>query len=290
MAHLALFAVLVGVVGVDAPASVEGGATGEALVAPAVSMTPFDIDLTAHAVANGGLIAVMATYQLFIRDDLDGGLTCKPPSGEPRCDANDINAFDRTVVGKKSNDLLLSSDILNGVLILGALTGTAVDAWSSGSGTPGTDFLTDAVVVTEAAVLATALAHLFKFAIRRPRPTQYAEVGSIASIEHQLAFPSGHATVAAALAAAYTTTFWLRHPESPWRWVVLAGTSSMAVAAGTVRAVGGFHWPTDIIAGLALGATTGFLVPYVLRRETSLIATPIIGPEGARGVEVVWQF
>ncbi len=253
------------------------------------AMTPYDIDLTAHAVATGGLLAVMATYQLFVRGGLDGGLTCDAPAGEPRCDPDDINRFDRVVVGTKNNDLLLASDVISGVLFAGALAGTIVDAWVSGSHTPGTDFLTDALVITETALVATALAHLLKFAIRRPRPTQYAEVGSIASIEHQLAFPSGHSTAAAAVAAAYTTTFWLRHPASPWRWVVLAGAGSLALATGTVRTAGGFHWPSDVLAGLALGASTGFLVPYLLRR-TELVAAPVVGAGGSRGAVLVWRF
>jgi membrane-associated phospholipid phosphatase len=256
----------------------------------AASMTPYDVDLVPHLVGTAGLMAVLGTVQGFVRPSMKGGLTCGAPAGESRCDPSVLNDLDRSVVGKKNNDLLLASDVSFGVLVLAGLVQTATDAWTAPSRTPGRDFLTDFTVILETTLVATGVAQALKYAIRRPRPTQFAEVGSIASVEHQLSFPGGHGTSAAALAAATATTFWLRHPESPWRWLVLGTTSAAALFTGVSRTEAGFHFYTDTIAGFLLGATIGWLLPYTLRRtDAGLMVAPAIGPHGG-GATVGWSF
>ena len=66
-------------------------------------------------------------------------------------------------------------------------------------------------------------------------------------------------------ATAYTVTFWLRHPESPWRWLVLglAGVAGLTVGLLKIRA--GYHFPTDIAAGAVVGVSVGTLIPLLHR-------------------------
>jgi undecaprenyl-diphosphatase len=113
------------------------------------------------------------------------------------------------------------------------------------------------LVLLGAAYLGSAaLFHLIKIATNRTRPPDALVVGHFAGS----AFPSGHATQAAAvwgmLAAitAVACTGW-RPKVASWVAAVV-----VVVAVGTSRIYLGAHWPTDVFAGWALGAVWLFAV------------------------------
>ena len=149
------------------------------------------------------------------------------------------------------------------------------DSFNADTTRPWADWGTDLLVVTEAGLLTTLLTSTLKYAVRRPRPTQYNPdmPNRFGASEHQLSFPSGHTSVAAAVATSYAMTFGLRHPDSPWRWAVYAGGGVAALFTGYARVAAGMHFYTDIIGGLALGAAVGTLVPWMHRKEVSLLPT-----------------
>lgn len=112
-----------------------------------------------------------------------------------------------------------------------------------------------AVWLLPAAVLAANLAsHLLKALIGRERPPEAYRL----IVETNPAFPSGHATGVAAVAAVLTLWWWPR-----LRW----GVTGVWVGAGIVcltRLYLGVHWLTDIVGGIALGtgvalAVTGWM-------------------------------
>jgi membrane-associated phospholipid phosphatase len=79
--------------------------------------------------------------------------------------------------------------------------------------------------------------------------------------ESDPSFPSGHATESMALfmtLALLVAVFVLRKPIARAAVVLTAGLLSFAVGAG--RLVLGVHWPSDVIAGWALGATIALTV------------------------------
>jgi membrane-associated phospholipid phosphatase len=142
----------------------------------------------------------------------------------------------------------------------------------------------DSLVVLEAVALERVLTFGLKLALRRPKPTHYRDGGPVGSFEQQLSFPSGHAGAAAVLAAAVTTTFFLRHPDSPWRFVVLVVATVGAGFAGMSRVLGGRHFLGDVIAGWGLGAACGVLVPLLHAQAadaTGVQVTPAVGSGGA---------
>lgn len=247
-----------------------------------VSATPYDIRLTPHIVATASLWSFLAIYQGIVRPTLQGGLRCRKKLDNGRCDSSSLLALDRWVVGRKSHAWELTSDAIATSYMGLVAIGVGLDAFLAPSNTRLRDFITDAVIITEATAIATLSAHVFKAAWRRPRPTEYAKVGSIATVEHQLSFPSGHATSVAAVATASAMTFWLRHPESPWRWAVIAGAGTATILVGTARTLSGMHFPTDILAGMILGGSVGFLIPYTFQKQHEIKVAPILAQDGSR--------
>ena len=83
-----------------------------------------------------------------------------------------------------------------------------------------------------------------KLAVRRPRP-QLAELPPLIGTPTQLSFPSAHAATCAAAVHGFR---WLL-PRAPLRAAATAMTLS--------RLYLGVHYPSDIVAGVALGAVIG---------------------------------
>lgn len=102
--------------------------------------------------------------------------------------------------------------------------------------------------------LATAVT---KQLVHRPRPP----LGLRLVNESEASFPSGHTTdstaflVALALVIAVVV---LRSPRT--KTLVVAGAALLAAAVGASRLELGVHWPTDVIAGYALGLSIAIIV------------------------------
>ena len=79
-------------------------------------------------------------------------------------------------------------------------------------------------------------------------------------------FVSGHKALAFGAASFMSTTYMDLHPDDPFRWVVLAGTFGAAGIVGYMRVESGQHFPTDVIAGAAIGTAIGWAIP-ALHRE-----------------------
>lgn len=105
-----------------------------------------------------------------------------------------------------------------------------------------------AALVTGSVAGAYALFNLLKYLVDRPRPQIHPLIHVGGS-----AFPSGHATVSAAffLSTAYIATRKAGWVWSTWVWA-FAVVAPVLVAFSRVYL--GVHWPTDVAAGLMLGA------------------------------------
>ncbi len=277
MVTVAIAALLVTAGPLEAPAATDP---------PLMRATPYELDLFTHGAATLSALASISVYVAFIEPGIPGGLACEPPVGHSRCDPAVLNELDRTVVGNNSLAWRKVSDAgMYGAVALSAAA-AGLDAWLAESDAPGSDFFTDALVLAEATALAMVITDAIKLTVRRPRPNHYTVGAPVKAFRQQLSFPSGHTSTAAAVTTAYSVTFALRHPESPWRFAVFGGAAAISVVTGLARVAGGRHFYTDVLAGLLIGAGAGILIPWWHVREgTGEGGSVVISPQvGAAGV------
>lgn len=218
----------------------------------------------AAAVVLGGVVAAS-----WLLGDEFGSAYCAP-----LCEKAAVNAMDRFAAGNyhqtwaRVSDATLITSLVSGLLVVGLDDGFPAA-------------LTDGLVVAESVILANAAIVLLNLATRRPRPYLYSEDTPLHKRERGYAafsFPSGHVGATAAVTSAVFGWMHLRHPRSPWKWVLL-GTGTVAtglVAAG--RVLSGRHFLTDVVAGAAIGAGMGILVPALHQRNATL--APMVSTSG----------
>ena len=254
--------------------------------------SPYDIDPVTDGLITGGGFLFLTMLDGITKKTLKPTPACTITDAG-HCDPADLGAFDSSIVGNDSQTWRTISDVglygsLALPLILGGIdygTSSANDRWSS--------FGKDTLVISEAAVITTMLTSLFKYAVRRPRPTQYSSVtqDKFGLPDHQLSFPSGHTSVTAAATTAYAMTFGYKYPDSPWRWAVYSSAALITGLTGYARTAGGKHFYSDIIAGAALGVTMGILVPYLHRSseiDTSQVALGSSNQAIVRGITLAF--
>jgi len=181
----------------------------------------------------------------------------------PHCEAPaDMNALDRRALGKYSPGAHTAADVLVAVLLAAPQLLNLADSRGRG-------WFEDTAVALQALMLTQGAVQLTKFAVRRGAPILYDDRVPLEEREGRDAsrsFLSGHTATAFVAASSYTTTYWLRHPDDPWRWMVLAGTHSLAMAVGLLKVHAGYHYWTDVGAGALVGSSIGVLVPMLHRR------------------------
>jgi undecaprenyl-diphosphatase len=107
----------------------------------------------------------------------------------------------------------------------------------------GTPYLRGLTWMAAIAVLsATAIATAVKYLIRRPRPQELTQFYAIRYDRYS--FPSGHATRMAAIAVV------VGHLEPR----LIAASYLLALLVALCRIMVGVHYPSDVLAGLLIGA------------------------------------
>jgi membrane-associated phospholipid phosphatase len=188
----------------------------------------------------------------------------RPPAAclPDACDPSGINALDRLVLGNFSETHRQVADYL--VIGLVALPvvldffDAGLDAW-----------LADTVIFAETLIFTQALTQLVKAAVRRPAPLVFDDSLPLElrleDRDAPVSFWSGHAATSFAAATSYTVTFFERHPDNDWRWVVLGVSGALAATASLLKVEAGYHYWTDILAGAGVGVGVGILVPILHR-------------------------
>ena len=188
----------------------------------------------------------------FLADLPQGAPSCVP------CDPNDLLGIDRGVVGAHSTGAGTASDILvysvMGGALLGVMAGAPADA-RRGNG----------VVFSEVIAATYATTGWLKVVVGRERPVMYTSGAAAAAgdPDSQRSVPSSHTAAAFAAATSYLVVSGRQDlPHRTRNAVLLYGA---AATTGALRLAAGEHFPTDVLAGAALGTLIGWLIPTVHR-------------------------
>jgi len=196
--------------------------------------------------ADAASVTAAATIALF------GARTTPPPATCAPCDRADLPGIDRWTAGWRSGSVRTVSD----VALIG-VTGRALLAAVSGVGPARARG--DVAVLANAVAWTAAATEWLKVGFHRARPALYQDgaVQAAADAANRKSLPSGHTSMAFATAVAYATLAQRQHlPHATRNSLLLLGG---ATGVGALRVLGGKHFPTDVLAGAALGSVIGWI-------------------------------
>jgi len=195
-------------------------------------------------------------------------------------DRNDVNAFDRPATRNWSVAWGDRSDVTRDVVVFSSLLVSTVPPllgaeWSRA--------LTVTVMFAEAYAIMGGVTYLTKIAAARKRPYLYntdltpeERLGAVN--DPKSSFFSGHAAAAFTVAAFLSKVFTDVHGPSVWSTLVWGSSLSLAAYTGFARVKAGVHFPTDVIAGAAVGFAIGYLVPVLHKKNGSDRVQVAAGP------------
>lgn len=137
---------------------------------------------------------------------------------------------------------------------IGVPVAMAVTAWAKHD----KQLLKDAVYVGTSVAGAFVVTYGMKYLVDRQRPyDRYPDRVHAYSRENSPSFPSGHTATAFALA----TSLSVKYPK----WYVIAPSAVWACSVGVSRMNEGVHYPSDVLAGAAIGAGCAVANIYINR-------------------------
>lgn len=228
--------------------------------------SPFEIDPVLDGVLTAGLLSLVGIYRFGVEPSLPRDYAC----GGELCDPSDLNPMDRWVLDRRSEPWALFSDAILAVVAVLPLGAISLDVLLSDSPSMWKDLATELLLFAETLGVSLSLYTIVAQAVGRPRPNHYQPGRGVSSPQSLISFPSGHGVVAASAAVGYATILGYRHPGAWWRWPIYAGAATLVALNSWGRLEDARHFPTDIIAGLVMGAVVGFLVPYLHLVEEEL--------------------
>ncbi len=221
------------------------------LLAPALAGEPtFEVDpwSAATLVAGAGAIELVVHTQVV-------------PIRSPEGQVADPGVLDAWIPAHYS----LMPSRVSDVVLIGTLGLGAALAVRDGA-RDGEGWIPRSWIVAETLAVTLVTTDMLKLFWARPRPYT-AVVGDPVvdelrqGLDSEMSFPSGHASLSAA--AAVSAARMLTLSGTTRRQRALAWSTALVAAGSTaaLRVAAGKHHPTDVVAGLALGASLGWLIP-----------------------------
>jgi membrane-associated phospholipid phosphatase len=199
----------------------------------------------------------------------------------------DISGFDRNATKNWNPKADLASDIL----VYGSVT---LPAFLMIKKRMRKDFLVIGFIYAETAMLTLGVTELTKGLAKRARPFVYnpdVDMSEKTTKEARLSFFSGHTSLTAALCFTTAKIFSDYSDNRTYEALVWTGAVIVPAVTGILRYESGQHFPSDIIAGYFVGATMGYLVPWLHKRKplTKGLTISPYGIEGGAGLYLSYQ-
>jgi undecaprenyl-diphosphatase len=118
-----------------------------------------------------------------------------------------------------------------------------------------------ALILGATVVLGQALAAVIKLIADRPRP----DIAAHFDLVYSSSFPSGHSTMAPVVYLTLAVILGAGEPRREVRALMFACAVAVTIAVGLSRVYLGVHWPTDVLAGWALGSAIALAAMTVLK-------------------------
>ena len=163
---------------------------------------------------------------------------------------HEINSWDGKFI-RNYNKIISRSEPY---VVLGIPVAMAVAAWVKHD----KQLLKDAVYVGTSVAGTFVVTYGLKYLVDRARPyDRYPDRVHPYSYESSPSFPSSHTSTAFALA----TSLCIKYPK----WYVIAPSALWACSVGVSRMNEGVHYPTDVLAGAAIGIGCSVANVYINR-------------------------
>ena len=198
------------------------------------------------------------------------------------CAAADVPSFDRVALHWQSAAADTASTITEVLALLAPIAMDLVDVGLSQA------FLEDMVVYGEVLSISETLTAAAKYSFQRPRPYVYATTSTavLHSPASYTSFLSGHASITFGALTTLAMTESFRHGPTLWPWLVVA---VLGTSVAVERVLAGQHFPSDVLAGAALGVGTGALVPlFHLRPAVPQVALVLRPGGGELELSCLW--
>lgn len=125
----------------------------------------------------------------------------------------------------------------------------------------------------ESAIYTSVFTGVLKGAFGRARPHRLEGPYDFDPFSGYNSFPSGHTSLAFSI-----VTPWVVYYPGPVTYALFGLTTGTAIG----RVIRGDHWPSDVVAGAALGILTGYaLANRHQRHPGGLDISPVVYPDGA---------
>ena len=207
-----------------------------------------------------------------------------------RLDRNDINAFDRGATYNWAPNLSTASDVLLVGSVLSPLLFLTTKSTRH-------DFGWLALMSWEVLSINYGMMTTVKNLTNRARPYVYnpnAPMEERTGDDSKEAFYSGHTSTTAAMSFFIATVLTDYHPDMKMGYKITVWSLAVVYPAVTayLRVGAGKHFPTDVIAGYAIGAFTGWLVPFLHKKKksTDKFSFAPISIQGNAGIYLSYKF
>lgn len=214
-------------------------------------------------------------------------------------DKNEVPAFDRDAI--RNYDL--KAQDLSDYLLIGSILTPLIPSLAIPKET--INKLNNVYLFTQTLLITNTMNLVAKVTTQRKRPYVYNENVSMSqrtSSDATASFYSGHTAISASMMFLTGKMLYDYYPDSkPVKYAAWPICVGIPAYMGFLRVQAGKHYPSDVIIGYAIGAATGFAVPWVhhykrekereerkirrkLRSDARFSVNPMLGLSGASGV------